>query len=283
MSNKLIVGANGQLGKALQAQYPEAKTADIDTLNISDAKSVEAYDWSGIDTILNAAAYTNVDGAETDEGRVIAWQANATALKNLCSVARSKDITLIHVSTDYVFDGATDKPHTEEEPYSPLSVYGASKAAGDLLVSSLPKHYILRTSWVIGDGKNFVRSIMGLAEKNVSPGVVADQFGRLTFTSELVRAIDYFLVHKTPFGIYNVSNSGDVVSWADIARAVYKELGRNDLTVSDTTAAEYFAGKVAAARPTHSALSITKLTDTGFESRDWRNDLHEYIKKETQA
>src|SRR5690606_29757497 len=142
-----------------------------------------------ITTILNAAAYTNVDGAETPEGRIAAWKVNATGPAILTRIALKHNLTLLHISTEYVFDG-TQEIHTEDEPFSPLSVYGTSKAAGDTAVGLLPQHYILRTSWVIGEGKNFVRTMLGLAQKGVSPTVVADQIGRLTFTSELVRAID---------------------------------------------------------------------------------------------
>jgi dTDP-4-dehydrorhamnose 3,5-epimerase len=194
-SKIFIIGANGQLGTALRKQYPEARSADVSELDITNRQSVENFDWSGIEVILNAAAYTNVDGAETNEGRVAAWNVNASAVANLVKIAQEYNITLVHISSDYVFDG-TVEPHTESEPFSPLSVYGASKAAGDLAVSLLEKHYILRTTWVIGEGKNFVRTMLELAKKGVSPTVVADQIGRLTFTDELVRAIDYLLTKK---------------------------------------------------------------------------------------
>ncbi len=275
-SEIFIVGANGQLGSELRARYPGARFADKEQLDITSKESVANFNWSGITTIINAAAYTNVDGAETTEGRVLAWAVNADAVGNLVATAAQHNMTLVHISTDYVFDG-TQQTHTEDEPFSPLSSYGSSKAAGDLLVSLAPKFYILRTSWVIGSGKNFVKSIMGLAEKNISPSVVADQYGRITFTSEIVRAIDLLLTKNAPYGTYNISNGGDIVSWADIARQVYTELGRTDLTVNDTTAAEYFAGKLSAARPTYSGLDLTKIQSLGFVPNDWRADLAHYI------
>ncbi len=278
-SKIFIVGANGQLGTALCEKYPNAKFADVGELDITDLSSVEKFDWSGIDTILNAAAYTNVDGAETNGGRIAAWKVNASAVANLTRVCTSHNMTLVHISTDYVFDGEIH-PHTEEEHFSPLGVYAQTKTAGDIICALTSKHYIIRTSWVIGEGNNFVRSITGLARRNISPNVVADQFGRLTFTSELVRAIDFLLANHAPCGTYNVSNGGDVVSWADIARQVYKDLGRDDLTVGDTTAAEYFAGKVSSPRPTHSDLDMKKITDLGFEPHDWRDDLKVYLNKE---
>lgn len=276
-SKIFITGANGQLGTALRRQYPNAKFADMEALDIADKASVEAFDWSGIDTLINAAAYTNVDGAESPEGRVLAWSINADAVANLVAVAAQHDMTLVHVSSDYVFDGTADA-HSEDEPFSPLSVYGASKAAGDIAVSLAPKFYILRTSWVIGEGKNFVRTMTQLAEKDISPTVVHDQIGRLTFTSELVRAIDHLLTNNVAYGTYNVSNGGESVSWADITRAIFELLGRNDLKVTNTTTAEYFAGKTGIApRPLQSTLSLDKIQASGFKSTNWQENLKTYL------
>lgn len=275
-----IVGANGQLGTALREKYPNAKYADISELDITNKASVENYDWSNIDVILNAAAYTNVDGAETTDGRVAAWKVNATAVANLVKTCLVHDMTLVHISTDYVFDG-TSVPHTEDEPLSPLGVYAQTKAAGDTVISVLPKHYLLRTTWVIGEGKNFVRTMLDLAEKNISPTVVADQIGRLTFTSELVRIIDHVLSTNAPYGTYNATNDGTPASWAEITREIFKAAGRNDLTVTDTTTAEYFASKAGIApRPLGSEMNLTKLHATGFASRDWHDDLREYLSHE---
>jgi dTDP-4-dehydrorhamnose 3,5-epimerase len=279
-SKIFIVGANGQLGTALRAQYPEAQFADIDELDITDKKSVEAFDWSGIEIVLNAAAYTNVDGAETPEGRVAAWKVNAEAVKNLAyAVWQHKLKAIVHISTDYVFDGTAEE-HDENEAFAPLSVYGASKAAGDLLVSQVDKHYILRTSWVIGEGNNFVRTMMGLGAKGVAPTVVHDQVGRLTFTSELVRAIDHLITTEAPFGTYNVSNSGEPASWADVTRQIFKDAGY-DLQVTNTTTEEYYEGKDGIApRPLSSTLKLDKIQATGFKSVDWKDDLKKYIEKE---
>lgn len=281
-STIFIVGANGQLGKALKAQYPGAKSADIDEMDITKPESVMNFDWSSIKYILNAAAYTNVDGAETAEGRIAAWKVNASAVSNLVRAAQAHDLTLVHVSTDYVFDG-TQEPHTEDEPFSPLGVYGQTKAAGDLVVSLASKHYILRTSWVIGDGPNFVRTMLGLGQKGVAPTVVADQVGRLTFTSELVKAIDHLLTSHAAYGTYNVSNSGDAASWAEITREIFKEAAFG-LTVTDTTTEEYFASKTGIApRPLKSSLALDKLQGTGFNSTDWRAELKVYVAKELNS
>lgn len=281
-SKIFIVGANGQLGTALRAQYPDSQFADIGELDITDQKSVDAFDWSGIEIILNAAAYTNVDGAETPEGRVAAWNVNAVAVANLASVCLQYGITLVHISSDYVFDG-TQKPHLEDEKYSPLGVYGQTKAAGDIVVSLLPKHYILRATWVIGEGKNFVRTMLGVAEKGISPTVVADQVGRLTFTSELVRIIDHLLTTNAPYGTYNATNDGSPASWADITREIFTIAEYGQLTVTDTTTAAYFAGKEGIApRPLESEMSLDKLHASGFESRNWHDDLRDYIAKEKE-
>ncbi len=279
-SRFLIVGAYGQLGKALQAKYPKAIAVDRDQFDMTDWAMISKYDWSKVDVILNAAAFTNVDGAETPEGREAAWKVNAHALGYLAKVAAEHDIALVHVSSDYVFDG-TKAPHTEKETFTPLGVYAQTKAAGDIATSITPKHYILRASWIIGDGPNFVRTMMGLAEKNISPKVVSDQVGRLTFTQTLVEAIDHLLNTKAPYGTYNVSNDGEPASWAEITRTIFKELGRDDLTVTDTTTEEYFASKPdVAPRPKQSTLDLSKIKATGLILRDWRDDLQVYIKNE---
>lgn len=277
-SKFLVTGANGQLGNALRAKYPDAKFADVAELDITDQEAVDNYNWSNITHIINAAAYTNVDGAEANQE--LCMLINSVGVANLSKVAKENDLTLVHISSDYVFDGTQDD-HTEDEKFSPISVYGLSKAEGDIQASKAPKHYVLRTSWVIGDGHNFVRIMMGLAGKNISPTVVHDQVGRLTFTSELVRAIDHLLSSEVPFGTYNISNSGEPASWADITREIFKDLGRDDLTVTDTTTEEYYAGKEnIAPRPLQSTLNLDKIIGTGFEPRDWQENLKEYIEGE---
>jgi dTDP-4-dehydrorhamnose 3,5-epimerase/reductase len=278
-SKFLITGSAGQLGRALQSQYPNARATDAAELDITDWQAVSKFDWSNITTILNAAAYTNVDGAETAEGRIAAWKVNAQAIANLTKLARQKDLLIFHLSTDYVFDGRQN-PHTEGEPLSPLGVYGASKAAGDVVLSQTPKYYLLRTSWVIGEGKNFVRTMLELGLKGINPSVVADQVGRPTFTAELVRAIDHLLKNNPEYGIYNVSNGGEPVSWAQLTREVFTEAALSN-TVTDTSTEEYFKDKPqAAARPMNSLFDLSKIQAAGFTSTDWRSDLREYIKKE---
>jgi dTDP-4-dehydrorhamnose 3,5-epimerase len=162
-------------------------------------------------------------------------------------------------------------------------VYGASKAAGDLVVSLAPRYYILRTSWVIGDGKNFVRTMLGLGEKGINPSVVSDQIGRLTFTSELVRAIDHLLTSGASFGTYNVSNDGEPASWADITRTIFELAGYGN-TVTNVTTEQYYEGKEGIApRPLQSTLDLSKIQSTGFTMTDWQNALRNYIEKEKNS
>jgi len=279
-SKFFIVGANGQLGTALKKKYPDAKWADISELDITNEASVNSFDWSGIEVILNAAAYTNVDGAETPEGRVLAWKVNATAVSTLSRIASEHNITLVHISSDYVFDG-TMVPHDEDESFSPLSVYGASKAAGDIAVTQTSRHYLLRTSWVIGEGTNFVRTMLELAIKGVNPTVVADQVGRLTFTSTIVNAIDHLLKTKVDYGTYNISNDGEPGSWANITRKIY-ELASLKNTVTDISTAEYYKGKeYIAPRPLLSELNLKKIKATGLKINNWQADLLDYISANT--
>lgn len=280
-SRFLIVGANGQLGRALQAKYPKAIAADRSVLDITNTASVDAFDWSKVDVILNAAAYNKVDVAETPEGRRDAWATNAAAPAHLARIATVKNLTLVHVSTDYVYDGTQKDAHSEDAPLAPLSGYASSKAAGDIAAQVTPKHYVLRTSWVIGDGPNFVRTMLGLAEKNISPTVVADQIGRLTFTDTLVGAIDVLLTKKAAVGVYNVSNSGEPDSWANVTREIFKALGRDDLSVTDTTTEAYFASKPGVApRPLNSVFDLSKITAAGLTPRDWHEALIDYVKQQ---
>jgi dTDP-4-dehydrorhamnose 3,5-epimerase len=280
-SDIFIIGANGQLGTALRQVYPNALSADADELDITDSQSVNNFDWSTVKVIINAAAYTNVDGAETPEGRIAAWKVNATAVGYLTQAALANDLTIVHISSDYVFDG-TKNPHLETEDVSPLGVYAQTKAAGDVAVQLAPKHYLLRTSWVIGKGKNFVLTMKSLAEKGVKPNVVNDQIGRLSFTSDIAKAITHLLSTNAPFGTYNVTNDGDSVSWADIAAIVYETTGHSKDDITGVTTAEYYEGKLGIApRPLQSTLSLDKIKAVGFTPREWREALSEYLSNKT--
>ena len=275
----LIVGAYGQLGRAFQALFPTAECVDRDTLDVSSPEIFNARRWRDYGLILNAAAYTAVDLAETPEGRRDAWAANATAVANLSKIATENNLTLIHVSSDYVFDGTAEQ-HNEDEPFSPLSVYGQSKAAGDIAASLATRHYIARTSWVIGDGNNFVRTMANLAERGIKPSVVDDQIGRLTFTQDLAAGIKHLIDTNAPFGTYNISNDGLPASWADIAKKVFEQSGASRDDVTPVTTQHYYEGKDGIApRPLQSTLNLDKIKGTGFVPRDWEVALNEYLQQ----
>ena len=294
----LVTGCNGQLGHAVRALAEERGVAkdfdfcDIDTFDMSDPDAYSEYDWSLYGTVINCGAYTAVDRAETPEGRAIAWKANATGPALLARTCAGHGITLVHVSSDYVFDG-TAEVHTEDEPLSPLSVYGQTKAAGDIAVANCPKHYIVRSSWVIGDGKNFVRTMAALSDRCADPGdalnqvtVVDDQLGRLTFTRDMAEGIFWLLGYrdgdKEPScpcepGTYNLTGSGKVASWADIAARVFELRNGNASAVKPVSTEEYYAGAKGpvASRPICSALSLLKLEGVGFVPCDWEEELIE--------
>ncbi|MCB0912046.1 MAG: sugar nucleotide-binding protein [Propionibacteriaceae bacterium] len=272
----VIVGANGQLGRALQELLPGAELLDLPEFDCTDADAVATYPWRGVGTIVNAAAYTAVDAAETGEGRRACWASNVTGVANLCRAAAAHRATLVHVSSDYVFDGTTEV-HTEDEGFSPLGVYGQTKAAGDALVGQLARHYLVRTSWVIGDGRNFVRTMADLAAKGVSPGVVDDQFGRLTFTTTLAAGIVHLLTTGAPYGTYNLTNDGPSKSWAQLAAQVYAAAGRDPGDVHPVTTSEYGEGKSLAPRPQHSTLDLAKIRATGFPIPDVDDELARYL------
>jgi dTDP-4-dehydrorhamnose 3,5-epimerase/reductase len=272
----LIIGAGGQLGRALIKMIPGAVPATRSMLDLASPESVAAFDFTPYGTVINAAAYTKVDAAETEDGRREAWAVNVRGVGALVAAARRHRFTLVHVSSDYVFDG-TRVVHTETEPFSPLGVYGQTKAAGDALLGSLPAHYVLRTSWVVGDGPNFVRTMASLADRGVNPEVVDDQFGRLTFTAEISRAIIHLLQTEAPYGTYNLSNDGDPMTWADIARAVFEARGQDAASVKSVTTTEYGAGKSLAPRPRYSVLSLDKIIRAGFRPGDAGTSLQEYL------
>ena len=244
----LIVGANGQLGRALAGVVPAAERVDL---------------------------------AETAEGRVTSWAANATAPALLAKAATEHRLTLVHVSSDYVFDG-TSESHPEDEPLAPLGVYGQSKAAGDLAVGTARRHYLVRTSWVIGDGKNFVLTMRSLAENGVSPSVVDDQIGRLTFTTTLAEAIAHLVRTEAAYGTYDVTNDGAPLSWQQIAAEVFALSGRDRADVAGTSTQEYFASALAAGkpispRPLNSVLRLDKVKATGFVPSDQLEALRAYL------
>ena len=278
MSKKyVILGAGGQLGKALCAMFPDAKALSREELDIADGVQVRVFDWSKYDMIINAAAYVNADDSETYEGRIKTWRVNAGGVRNLADAAIKNNKTLIHYSSEYVFDGRR-KNHAEDEPLSPLSVYGQTKAASELIASSVPKHYILRTTWVVGDGHNFPKTMKRLADMRINPKVVNDQFGRLTFASDIARATKFFLDNKVAYGLYNVTNEGSVKSWYEIAADVFEYAGYDRSRVQPISTEEYAASKPGfAPRPLNSDMDLSKLRQTGFVPSDYTEMLKEYV------
>jgi dTDP-4-dehydrorhamnose reductase len=272
----LVLGAGGQLGRALTAAWPEATALTRDQLDLTDPAAVAGFDFSPYGAVVNAAAYTAVDAAETAEGRRAAWAVNVGGVAALVRKVREHRGTLVHVSSDYVFDGTVPE-HDEDEPCSPLGVYGQTKAAADALVATLDRHYILRTSWVVGAGSNFVATMADLADRGVRPQVVADQEGRLTFTSEIARAADHLLRVGASYGTYNLSNSGPATSWAEIARTVFVARGRSGEDVTAVSTAEYGAGRNLAPRPRYSTLALDKIRATGFEPTPAPDQLRAYL------
>jgi dTDP-4-dehydrorhamnose 3,5-epimerase len=276
----LVVGADGQLGKALRAEYDGDATVEFagrGEFDLANPESFSARNWKNYSAIVNAAAYTAVDAAESDEGRAAAWAVNVTAVANLARTAVEHNLTLVHVSSDYVFDGSRSI-HDEDEPLSPLGVYGQTKAAGDAVVSVVPRHYIVRTSWVIGEGNNFVRTMASLAGRGIEPSVVDDQVGRLSFTRDIAAGIRHLLESEADYGTYNLSSDGEAQSWADLAADVYALSGKDRTAVTGVSTAEYFKGKDAAPRPLNSMLDLSKIKATGFEPPLSSIRLESYMK-----
>ncbi|MGY4711369.1 sugar nucleotide-binding protein [Mycolicibacterium sp. CBM1] len=284
----LVIGAGGQLGRALRAEYADAAHVEFATraeLDLTSGELASARSWRDYDTIINAAAYTAVDAAETPEGRAAAWAANVAGVTELARVAAQHRLTLIHVSSDYVFDGTATRPYREDDPMSPLGVYGQTKAAGDQIIATLDRHYIVRASWVIGDGRNFVRTMLSLADRGIDPAVVDDQVGRLTFTSELARAIRHLTETRAPYGTYNVTGAGPVTSWADVARRTFEVAGHDPNRITGVSTEQYFskATNPVAPRPHNSGLDLSKIESTGFVPTDAGEALVDYVRSEIRA
>lgn len=296
----LVTGADGQLGvgvRKLAEQRGIASSFDFtdrEEFDFSDPAEYSKIDWTLYGTVVNCGAYTAVDAAETPEGRRAAWSANAQGPALLAKACAEYGITLVHISSDYVFDGTQDE-HAENEPFSPLGVYGQTKAAGDIAVAGCPKYYIVRSSWVIGEGENFVRTMAALSDRCADQNdslnrvtVVDDQFGRLTFTQDMAEGIFWLLGYREGdqepsepcvYGTYNLTNSGRVASWAEIAAKVFNLKNGNADAVTPVSTADYYAsvrGPVSL-RPTHSALSLARLEDTGFSAPDWDQRLTGFL------
>ena len=272
----LVLGGTGQIGRALRALLPDAVVPTRAELDLTDPAALDAYDLTRHDLVINAAAMTAVDDAETPEGSRLAWRLNAQLPAQLARCAVGDGFTLVHYSSDYVFDGRVET-HDESEALAPLGEYGRTKAAGDLAVAVAPRHYLLRTSWVVGEGGNFVRTMARLADEGRSPSVVDDQTGRLAFADEIAAATLHLVARSAPFGTYNVTQDGPPLTWAGIAREVFALRGRAREDVVAVTTAEYAAGRPMAPRPTHSTLALDKLRAAGYEPVDQMDALRRYV------
>jgi len=266
----LVTGADGQLGNALRDLVPDARYANRRDLDISSYAEIAAFDWSEIDGIVNAAAWTAVDDAEYDPQR--AWATNATGVALLAERARKTDIPFVQVSSDYVFGITPPTPIPITAPLRPINCYGITKAAGELAAQLAPRWLIVRTSWVYGDGRNFVRRVRGLAERYGEVNVVDDQFGRPTHAGDLAAAILSLLGSKQQ-GFVHAAGGGDVVSWADIAEFILDGTGRKVNRVP-TSANPGFAK-----RQPYSALKNSESVEKTM--RHWRVALAGYLTNET--
>lgn len=282
-----VTGANGQLGKAVIEEYANDTQAEVIALTHQDMP-IESLDavLKGIesekpDVIINCAAYTDVDGCEKNTH--LAGRINALGPRNLAIAAQKADAKIIHISTDYVFNGCGTRPYLESDAPGPVSAYGRSKLMGEKYVSEFcNKHFVIRTAWLYGDGKNFVRTMLRLAETHDEVSVVDDQVGCPTSTKELARMIHY-LEQTEQYGLYHGVCRGQT-SWADFAEEIFKLSGL-DVKVNHISSEEYARMNPAAAtRPHYSVLEdqmLSLISDDGdgFQMADWHDALKEYLKK----
>jgi dTDP-4-dehydrorhamnose reductase len=272
----LITGANGQLGRELQRQYgkrdDELILTDVKDLDITDVIAVNKFvNVNKPDVIINCAAHTQVDKCE--EQIELATKINTVGPKNLAAAAFNIGAEIVQVSTDYVFDGEGNKELTEFDATNPQSVYGATKLDGERLVKALnPKHYIVRTAWLYGDGGNFIKTMLKLSKDRDELKVVNDQIGTPTSTVDLANVI-IKLVDEKNYGLFHCTCKG-VCSWYDFAVEIFKIKNIN-IKVNPCTSDEF---PTAAKRPKYSVLRnyMLELT-TGDITRDWKESLREYL------
>jgi dTDP-4-dehydrorhamnose reductase len=269
----LVVGANGMLGRDMLALFGDAaRGVDIDEIDITSLESTERVIRTlKPETVINCAAYTDVDGCETNAET--AMQVNGEGVAHLAMASREIGARLVHVSTDYVFDGGKGSPYVEEDATCPLGVYGESKLAGEMNAAFNPDHLIVRTQWLYGlHGKNFVETMLRLALEKDELAVVDDQIGSPTWTVDLAQAIQA-LVKTGQRGIYHAANAG-FCSWNEFAQAIFQESGLS-VKVNAMTTDEL---NRPARRPLYSTLDCSRLEqDTGFHPQPWRSALKAYL------
>ena len=274
----LITGANGLLGHELSSILKDHTLILLShsQLDISDPESVnKQIDSSSPDIIINSAAYTQVDACETNYD--LAFKSNAIGPKNLAIKCKQLGIPLIHISTDYVFEGNEKKnsPLVEDDKLGPKTVYGKTKLEGEKMVQeNCQKYFILRTAWLYGEGKNFVKTMLSLSKKNKELKVVNDQIGSPTYAKDLAKAIKEIIEKKSDkYGIYHVTNKGEV-SWYEFAKKIF-EIKNIEIKVNPCTSEEF---PRPAPRPHYSVLSNQKWIDAGFTPmRDYEEALNEYL------
>jgi len=282
MTNILVTGSNGQVGSELRELSSEYKYnfffTDRTTLDITDNKAVKEFiETNSINTIINAAAYTAVDKAEEDE--VNADKINHLAVKNLAEIAKEKNIKLIHISTDYVFDGTNFKPYNEEDTTNPNGVYGATKLAGEISMRNInpSNSIIIRTSWVYSSfGANFVKTMLRLGKERDSIGVIFDQVGTPTYARDLARAILEILpnIKNEKVELYHYSNEG-VLSWYDFAKEIMR-MAKLNCQINPIETKEY---PTPCARPHYSLLNKSKIKkEFTLNIPYWKDSLDECLK-----
>ena len=269
----LVIGANGMLGRDMMALIgAAARGVDIDEIDITSLESTERVIRTlKPETVINCAAYTDVDGCETNVET--AMQVNGEGVAHLALATREIGARLVHVSTDYVFDGSKGTPYVEDDAPCPLGVYGESKLAGELNAGFNPDHLIVRTQWLFGlHGKNFVETMLRLAVEKDEIAVVDDQVGSPTWTVDLAHAV-LALLKSGHRGIYHAANAG-FCSWNGFAQAIFEEAGL-PVKVHGMTTDEL---NRPARRPLYSTLDCSKLEqDAGFRLQPWRSALKTYL------
>lgn len=277
----LITGANGMLAKAVRNELKneELILTDVADLDITDIDAVRKFvEETKPEYIINCAAYTAVDKAE--EQLEIARKVNADGPKNLAIVANEEDITLVHISTDYVFGGdkEVEDVYTEDEEKNPVTVYGITKLEGEqAIIDSCFKYYIFRTAWLYGDGNNFVRTMLNLGKEKNELNVVADQHGSPTYAVDLASIIHQAIEKEIPYGIYHATNQG-YTTWYEFTKEIFEFAGI-DCKVNPVTSEEFVRP---AKRPKNSKLSKEKLIKAGIDVPEYRDALKRYLKEEAK-